>query len=100
MPFLMGQARNRNEGEGKEEDGSGDEGEMALSQVFKEQLDGNQRQRGISDAGEFDTTPTSTGKGQRKCDRAEDECAQESDGMGLGSGARAHSDQADHTPDE
>ena len=62
-------AGNRDQRNRKEEDGSGNEFEMPVTQVFQNKLGRNQRQRGVANPGQFHTPPMRAAEGERQSRR-------------------------------
>jgi len=79
-----GEAGDSDEGDGEEEEGCGDELEVAVPQVFKDQLDGDQGEGGVGDPGEFSAAPTGAGKTDGEREGAGDQGADEGDVVDIG----------------
>jgi hypothetical protein len=84
LPYSR-QAWNRNQSDCKKKDCGGDELQVAKAEIFKEQLGGNQTQRCVGEARQFDAMPAGAGKSQSQRECAKDERTNESDVMSPGS---------------
>jgi hypothetical protein len=80
-----GEAGGCNQRESKDEDGRSDEAEVAVAEVFKEELGGDEDQCGIGDPVELSALNASTRKGQGKREDRDDKRADEGQMMGAGS---------------
>src|ERR1017187_8101522 len=85
-----GEARDEDQGDGVEEDGSGDELRMTLAQVLEEQLGGDQREGGVGEPYQFDALPARPQAGQRQRQRAGGERPDDGDVRRSGSDDGGH----------